>query len=229
MININSGQINPTWSGSLSNGWETMKRYFLPLLLVIIICAIVDWPLHLFSRNNKGEYTSLRIFLEFLVLAYWVLFYPVIKYSADLLFIRAVRKETFDVKDIIIGFKNYLNIVLAHLFATALIGIAFIALIIPGIIVACRLVFVPYLVMDKGLDPIAAVEGSWKMTKGYGWRIFFLAFTSIFIFFAGLICLIVGIFPALMWINASFASLYQAILNETDNAFPSAVTEEPEI
>jgi hypothetical protein len=28
---------------------------------------------------------------------------------------------------------------------------------------------------------------------------------------AGLICLIVGIFPAIIWIEASFASLYQAV------------------
>jgi hypothetical protein len=32
--------------------------------------------------------------------------------------------------------------------------------VIPGIYVACRLVFVSYLVMDEGLDPITAVEAS---------------------------------------------------------------------
>ena len=35
-----------------------------------------------------------------------------------------------------------------------------------------------------------------------------------FIFIIGLILLIVGVFPALMWIKASFASLYLAITDE---------------
>ena len=26
--------------------------------------------------------------------------------------------------------------------------------------------------MDKGLDPVAAIEKSWYMTRGHGWRIF---------------------------------------------------------
>ncbi len=101
----------------------------------------------------------------------------------------------------------------------ALTGIAVVALIIPGIIVACRLAFVSYLVMDKGYDPITAVETSWKLTRGHGWTIFFLGLTSIFIFIGGLILVIVGIFPALIWIKASFASLYQSVLEETDEDF----------
>src|SRR5690606_22812567 len=93
--------------------------------------------------------------------------------------------------------------------------IAMIALIVPGIIVACRLTFVSYLVMDKGLDPIAAVETSWRMTRGHGWRIFALGFTSFFIFIFGLLLFIVGVFPALIWIKASFSALYQGVLNES--------------
>ena len=117
---------------------------------------------------------------------------------------------------IFIGFNNYVNIILANLMVISLIGIGMIALIIPGIIIACRLAFVTYLVMDKNLDPIAAIETSWKKTKGYGWKIFMLAFTSIFIFLLGLLAFIIGIFPAIIWIKASFASLYRAAMSEEE-------------
>lgn len=206
--------IRPTWSGSLSHGWKTMKSHFLSLLLIVIVCSIVQMPLQLFHKGNSADSSSLKILLEFLALAYWVLFLPVINYSANLLFIQAVRNEVLELKNIIIGFKNYLDIVLVHLFVTALIGIASIALLIPGIIVACRLAFVSYLVMDKGMGPIAAVEASWKMTRGHGWRIFLLGLTSIFIFIGGLLFFVVGILPAIIWIKAAFASLYQAVLDE---------------
>ncbi|HCN83533.1 MAG TPA: hypothetical protein DIT07_07895 [Sphingobacteriaceae bacterium] len=189
---------------------------------------IIQTPFQIFSKHTKEEYTSLAVLVEFLALAYWLLFLPVISSSSNLLFVKAVRNEALDLKDIIIGFKNYLNIILAHLLATALIGISFVALIIPGIIVGCRLAFVSYLVMDKGLDPIEAVETSWKMTKDLAWRIFFLYLASILIFILGLCLLIVGIFPAIMWVQSSFASLYEAVLNDRKDLFPPLIISETE-
>jgi NhaP-type Na+/H+ or K+/H+ antiporter len=70
--------------------------------------------------------------------------------------------------------------------------------------------------MDKKLDPIEAVELSWKLTRGHGWRIFAMGLTSFFIMIFGLILFLIGIFPAMMWISSSFASLYQSVLLEKE-------------
>ena len=209
--------LQPTWSDSLAYGWSKTKSDFLPLFLIVLVLAVLNIPLELMD-DKKIDRLALSILLQILGMAYWLLLLPIIEYSADLLFLQSVRNESIELKNIIRGFKNYLNIVLVNLLVTALIGIAAIALIVPGIIVACRLAFVSYLVMDKGLDPIAAVETSWRMTKGYGWRIFTLGFTAIFIFLLGLLLFIVGIFPAIMWIKSSFAALYQGVLNEQNDS-----------
>jgi uncharacterized membrane protein len=112
--------------------------------------------------------------------------------------------------------ENYLHIVLANLLVFALVILGLFALIIPGIIIACRLVFVSYIIMDKKLDPIEAVEMSWRLTRGHGWQIFLMGFVSIFIIIFGLLMLIVGIFPALIWISSSFATLYESVLREKE-------------
>jgi hypothetical protein len=70
--------------------------------------------------------------------------------------------------------------------------------------------------MDKKVDPIEAVELSWKLTRGHGWTIFLMGFVSIFIIIFGLLMMIVGIFPAIIWVSGSFASLYQAVLIEKE-------------
>ena len=89
------------------------------------------------------------------------------------MYLRFMRDERANIGDIFQGFKKgYLNIILANLLVAAIVGIGLILLIVPGIIFACRLAFVRYLVMDKGLDPVAAIEKSWFMTRGHGWRIF---------------------------------------------------------
>ena len=211
--------INPSVGGVLSYGWETMKSKFLYLFLIVIILGIIDAPLGGAGDKGDDEYTSaLETLAEGVLLAYWLLLVPVFEYSANMLFLKAARKQEVDLKEIILGFKYYMNIVLANLLTTALIGIALVALIIPGIIVACRLAFVSYLVMDQKLDPVSAVEKSWQMTSGYTWKIFFLGLLSILIFIGGFILFIVGVFPALIWIKASWASFYQAVLEQSPGA-----------
>ena len=71
--------------------------------------------------------------------------------------------------------------------------------------------------MDKKMGAVSAVEESWRLTQGYGWTIFGMGVVSFFIVLGGLLLLVVGIFPALVWVNAAFASIYQAALNEKES------------
>lgn len=199
----------PGAGSALGRGWTEMKENFLVFLLAVLVVSVFMVPMNL-DGGNRDDSALVGI----LETAYMFLLYPIINYGADLIFLRGVRGDKVEVKSIFDGFQNYVNIILASLLTTGLIGIGLVVFIIPGIYVACRLAFVAYLVMDEGLDPIAAVEASWRITRGHAWKIFVLGFASIFIFILGLILLIVGVFPAMMWIKASFASLYLAITDE---------------
>ncbi|MDA3879595.1 MAG: hypothetical protein PF436_04340 [Prolixibacteraceae bacterium] len=225
----------PTISESLGNGWHTMKKYFFYLLLAVIIAGIFRSGSNTFQYNFSSNdilgtgfdhnwdhfspfiLTFVSISALF-VLAFAILIRPVFLYGADLMFLQGVRDTKPDFRSLIIGFqKNYINIVVASLLVTIIVIVGFILLIIPGIIAACRLFMVPYLVMDKQMGGIEAIETSWQMTRGYGFTIFGLGVTSFFIFIGGLLLLIVGVFPALILINASFATLYQAIVTQNEN------------
>ena len=200
-----------TISGSYSYGWQQMWKHFLYLFLVAVIVAFAGAPVAAI-RESEFVNTPGMIALQIFVAAYWLLLMPVINFGADLMYLRGIRNEKIIISDMFDGFKkNYLNIVLANLLMFAIIGLGFIFLIIPGIILACRLAFVPYLVMDKNLEPVAAVEKSWEMTRGYGWKIFGMGMLAIPVFILGLICLFVGVIFALIWISAAFAAMYHAI------------------
>jgi len=208
---------------------------FLRLFLVILILAIVAAPFNMFHHNfnlselhrapwnwgndwghNLLRFGTFGIFAAFfglLAMLYVFLVKPIFEYGGSMIFVQAVRKIKPDFEYLIKGFmENYLHIILANLLVFALVILGLFALIVPGIIIGCRLAFVSYIVMDKKLDPIEAVELSWKLTRGHGWQIFFMGFVSIFIVIFGLLMMIVGIFPALMWIESSFASLYESVL-----------------
>jgi hypothetical protein len=232
----------PGFGNSFGTGWRVMTDNFLRLLLIIVILAIIAAPFKIFNMHiGPSEFhgapwnwnwdddkvwehllglASLGIFALFFALIsmlYAFLVAPVFKYGGDIIFVRAVRKIKPDFEYLIKGFmENYLHIVLANLLVFALIILGMFALIVPGIIIACRLAFVSYIVMDKKLDPIEAVELSWKLTKGHGWQIFLMGFVSIFIILFGLILMIVGIFPAIVWVSSSFATLYESVLHEKE-------------
>lgn len=242
METSNEYNLVPGFGNSFGTGWRVMMDNFLRLFLVIIVLSIVTAPLRIFNyhfdmsdlhklpfnfgqdmgQNMRHALTlgSLGIFAAFfglLAMLYAFLVAPVFNYGGDMIFVQAVRKIKPDFEYLIKGFmENYLHIVLANLLVFALVVLGLFALIIPGIIIGCRLVFVSYIIMDKKLDPIEAVELSWKLTRGHGWKIFFMGFVSIFICIFGLLMLIVGIFPAIIWICSSFASLYESVLREKE-------------
>jgi hypothetical protein len=238
----NDYKLVPGFGNSFGTGWRVMTDNFLRLLLVIIILSIIAAPFKIFNMHigpsdfhgapwnwnwdddRAWEHmlglASLGIFALFFALIamlYAFLVAPVFKYGGDIIFVRSVRKIKPDFEYLIKGFmENYLHIVLANLLVCALVILGMFALIVPGIIIACRLAFVSYIVMDKKLDPIEAVELSWKLTRGHGWQIFLMGFVSIFIILFGLILMIVGIFPAIVWISSSFATLYESVLREKE-------------
>jgi hypothetical protein len=253
METSNEYKLVPGFGNSFGAGWRVMTDNFLRLFLVVLILAIVTSPLKIFNfkfdisdlhnfpwnigyniGHNIGHNFSylpilgalgiFAVFFGLMAMLYSFLVKPIFEYGGSMIFVQAVRKTKPDFEYLIKGFmKNYLNIVLANLLVFALVVLGLFALIVPGIIIGCRLAFVSYIVMDKKLDPIEAVELSWKLTRGHGWQIFFMGFVSIFIVIFGLIMLIVGIFPAIMWICSSFASLYESVLREKEKPVEEVV------
>lgn len=225
MENLNHYNLVPSAGGSFSYAWRKIfQKAFLPLLVTVIIVGLLNGPVGATWKidEHSGFHIPLFFFpLAMLGLAYTFLFMPVIKYGESLVFLRAMKDDEADLKDLFDGFRTrYLNIIVANLIVNALVIIGIVMLIVPGIIIACRLVFVSYLVMDKNLEPMKAVEKSWQMTKGYGWTIFGMAIISFFVFIAGLIVFLVGAIISMMWIHAAFATIYQSVLNSLDDENP---------
>ena len=225
MENLKHYNLKPSAGGSFSFAWRKIfEKAFLPLLVTVIIVGLLNGPMGATWKmdEHSGFHVPLFFFpLAMLGLAYAFLFIPVIKYGENLIFLKAMRDEEVDLKDLFDGFKTkYLNIVVANLIVAAFAIIGFMMLIVPGIIILCRLAFVSFLVMDKNLDPMKAVEKSWQMTKGYGWTIFGMALISFCVFIAGVIVFAVGAIISIMWIHAAFATMYQSVLNGIDDDNP---------
>jgi len=199
----------PRVGSSYSNGWQQLKKYFLELLLISVIGIVIGAPLGLF-RVGADTVGAGAAILGIFGFAYSLLIVQPVDYGISFANLRAARGDKLEIKDMFEAFKNYVNAILANLLAGAIIVIGLVLLIVPGIIFACKLAFVPYLVVDRKMEAIEAVKESWRMTGGYAWKVFLIGLLAIPISIAGLICFGVGIIFAIMWIRLAFASLYHA-------------------
>jgi uncharacterized membrane protein len=160
---------------------------------------------------HRGHLSAAMVLLGIFALAYTIFLRMPVDYGVKWVFLKAARQKRFEIKDIFQGFNYFLNVIAANVLVVFVVIIGIIFLIVPGIIFACKLAFVPYLVMDKKMDPIAAFKVSWDMTRGYALTIFLMGIISFFLAILGIILLIVGIIPAIIWIESAFASLYNAV------------------
>lgn len=205
------------------HGWRQLWKNFLELFVILIIILFIGnlagifyIPMYFIVFFEKEPNF---IFFIFLFTALAVLFSTIygiflinpVKFGLAYTYLKASRGEKFEIKEIFLPFKDYWNVVLAGFFIIIIVGFGTLFLIIPGIILACKLVFVPYIVMDKKMSATDAIKESWNMTDGHAWTVFGMALLVIPIFLAGYVCLFVGSFISIMWIYIAFASLYHAV------------------
>ncbi|RUT77627.1 hypothetical protein [Ancylomarina longa] len=205
-------KVYPTVGGCFQEAWRIMKKYFLVLFLAIIVASLLDAPMgykQYFWQANDSINVGLSL-LGLLGFVYYIIVATPISYGVDWLFLQAARDQNPLFEDIFFGFRKFLFVILSHLLVIGLVGMGFVLLIIPGIYLAIKLIFVPFLIMDKKVDPIQAVKLSYYLSKGYFWTIFGMAILSLFIIILGVICFIIGVFVSLIWIHVAFAILYKA-------------------
>lgn len=211
---------------SYGNGWRQLKKYFLELLLIAIIGIVVSAPVGWFTwaEEGMGDLFPIAALAGIFGFAYTILLLQPIQYGISYAYLRAARGDILEIKDILEVFHNYVNAILANLLTGVIVMIGLFLLIIPGIVFACKLAFVPYLVVDQRMEAIQAVKTSWNMTSGYSWKVFLIGLVAIPLEIAGLICFGVGIIFATMWISLAFASLYHAVSTKRAASSSNAVS-----
>lgn len=99
----------------------------------------------------------------------------------------------------------------AHILTVVAIALGFLALIVPGVIIALGLAFVPYLVIERGLWPIEAMKESWRITKGHKWQLLLLFLALLLVNLLGILALFVGIFVSVPITMLAFAHAYRTL------------------
>lgn len=196
-------------------GWKMIFTTFGILLGITLIFLVIQAPTNWTGRyfQHSGEFGAgagpgAGLFSTL----YWIFLAGPISMSFNWAFLKAARGEEVKVGDMFAVFtRNYWNAVGAGALTGLIIVVGFIFLVVPGVIFAVRLVFVPYLVIDRQMGVTEAISTSWRMTKGRGGTIFLMGLLAVPIFVGGLLALGVGVIISFMWTAAAFAVLYHSV------------------
>lgn len=232
-----TASLSPSAFGSYRHGWSSMMAFFLELLLITAAYFVLLIPTIGLWGDDAAEFLSKYVSFNLIFfkiggapgavlfsLVYLILFEWPLQYGVDYASLVAARRETPRVGHLFSAFGNFWNAVLANLLVTFIVALGFIALVVPGIVFFVKLAFVPFLIVDKKMEAVAAVKESWRMTGGHAWKIFGMALLAIPIGLVGLLLFGVGIIVSIMWINLAFASLYHAVAERERSAEKPPVT-----
>ncbi len=205
------------------HGWRQLWKNFLELFVIFLIfnftsqfMGIFYIPMYFmaFFEGQPDLPILLFIFIGIAIILSSAFMFFVIKplqFGLSYANLKASRGEKLEIKEMFLPFKDYWNVVLAGFLTTLIVGFGTLFFIIPGIIFACKLIFVPYIVIDKKMTAIDAIKESWNMTDGHAWTVFGMGLLAFPIVLAGYICFFVGVFISMMWLYIAFASLYHAV------------------
>ena len=117
---------------------------------------------------------------------------------------------------VILSFFDYL---IGSILYGLIVVVGLILLIIPGIIWAIKFQFFDYLIVDKGLGPIDALEKSSDITRGVKWDLFAFGILLAIINILGFLCLVVGLFVTIPVTLVAMAFVYRELLPETSQEY----------
>lgn len=204
--------------GAYRNAWRQLWPHLFVLVAAGVVFMLFSVPSSTLSNLADEAEGLTSVYLSLCAAAAYVLLNGPIGYGYAYIALKAARDDEAEIQDVVEGFRDYPNVVVAHLLVSVAVGLGLFLLIVPGVIFACKLAFTPYLVMDRKMSAWDAMQESWRMTTGHAGTVFLIGLLAVPVVLAGLIALFVGVFVSLMLVALAFASLYDSVDVSMDEA-----------
>jgi hypothetical protein len=157
------------WPGAFGI-YKYSKQAIMRNINTFIVLIVISTIINLLSNTIGGSKPSLLLFIATVISA---LLSVVISIALLVVYLAGISNKQISVSEALNGISKYfVNYVVASIVAGAAALASFILFIIPAFFVIPRLVFTPFLVIDKNLGALDAVQTSWNMSKGHVGKVY---------------------------------------------------------
>ena len=202
-------------SEAVQFGWDTTKNsmgFSIGLLIVVYLLEnIPDRIAELLEADFPILSTTIRI--ASIVLS------MIVMMGAIKIYLRFCDGEKGEFSDLFSCYPLFFKYLVGSILYGLIVVVGLILLIIPGIVWAIKFQFFDYLIVDKGLGPIDALEKSSEITRGVKWDLFIFGILLGIINLMGFLCLMIGLFVTIPVTMVAIAFVYRKLLPETSQEY----------
>jgi len=177
-------------SEAVQFGWDTTKSNIGFFIGIVIVAGLIQYVPDIIAAIIEADAPVLSIIVR---IASFVLSL-IIGMGLIKIFLRFCDGEKGEFSDLFSCYPLFFKYLIGSILYGLIVTVGLILLIIPGIIWAIKFQFFDYLIVDKGLGPIDALEKSSEITRGVKWDLFIFDILIGIINLLGLLCLLVGLF-----------------------------------
>jgi uncharacterized membrane protein len=203
-------------SAAIRFGWETFKRrpwFFVgSTFLILLASALCDGFTSGIDAALTGSAENPSIIGTVINLALGTL----ISMGATAFYLAAYDNP--DTADLSLlwhprPFWKYLG---ASLLLSLAVAIGLVLLIVPGVIFGLMFMFTTFIVIERELGPIDAMNASNQLTRGHKWQLLGLVLLLVLINLLGLMALVVGLLVSIPVSTLAFVHAYRVLGGKPD-------------
>jgi DNA-directed RNA polymerase subunit RPC12/RpoP len=142
--------------------------------------------------------------------------------------LKKTRGEYAEVSDLFGGFKFFGRALGAYWLMALLTFLAFLALFVPGIIVALGFSLTYFFIIDTQLGVWDSMMASWNILKGYKWQLFLISLVCGLINILGILCLFVGLLVTVPLSFIAIACVYHRLRTKQAMALQAQAASRPQ-
>jgi hypothetical protein len=177
----------------LDTSFSLYRRHFGALATVALVCTGIPLLLRLFLEASGGLLTNVTLFLVYTI---GLVVLSLVATGATVFIVaESYLGRPISAREALARAAPHLGrILVCSLLMSLVVGLGFLLLVIPGVILAVGLVLaVPAVVLEPGTSATAALSRSWDLTRGSRWRIFGLGMTLLVLLYVPVVAL-TGVF-----------------------------------
>lgn len=173
---------------SIEYGWRTFRNN---LLFFIVMMLIIGVPAAIMNVMVQGlPWMSVSVMFLRGVGCLW----KVLAMMAVILVCLSFRdKGSFNFRRTDEFYPLFIPYLLGSLLFSAILFVGILLLVAPGVWFAVKYQFMPYLIIDKGMEPVEALKAAGEITKGFWLDLFLFVLCIVGINFLGALAFGLGL------------------------------------
>lgn len=210
-------RMNFSVSNIISQAWQLWKSHVVFTWMVLGVIFAVNIVFGILDPKGESILVSL---LSILVTLFFEL-------GAIALILKLVRTgQEGQIQEIISQKEIYPQALLGNIIYYIMMMVGFVLLIIPGIYVAVRFMFLPYVFVDQKLGWQEALKEASRLSEGRRWDLFGFSVVLILLNLVGVLLLLVGLLITIPVSMIATTMMYEFLKKEKDGVKEEVKAEE---